>query len=133
MRVAVTRTPEERRAYIATARRSQPIDELYRKAMKAHGLRSQYRPLRGMEGTDYTFARSWRRDLKDKPHRVELFRLTFCSLCHSFAPVGEPVKHKTRCSANPLDDGPYPGWHASGVYYDQAADIGLSSGGVPCL
>lgn len=108
------RTPEQRRAYIATSRRMQPMEELYRKAMKAHGLRSSSRPLRGMEGTDYTFARDWRWHAEHRAHFVQSFRLTYCNLCSQFAPVGQPVQHKTRCSANPLDDGPYPGWEAAG-------------------
>lgn len=105
-------TPDQRRAYIATARRTQPIAELLRKAKKATP-RHFRRVLGGEEGKDLSFAESWRRDQRQTFRKT--FKLTFCSLCSTFAPVGFPVQHTVRCSANPVDDGPYPGWAAAGI------------------
>lgn len=107
-------TTNQRRAYIDTARRCQPIDELLRKAKKAQ--RKGWRVcFAGEEGKDLVFSEDWRWDQRMRPQFNETFRLTYCSLCSTFAPVGEAVKHKPRCSANPIDDGPYPGWTAAGI------------------
>lgn len=104
------RTPEQRRAYIETSRRMQSHRELERKAFKAAGRRFS-----GLERTDLTFARHHGWDNSQRAQFNATFRLTFCSLCHVFAPfVGEIVEHKPRCSAHPVDDGPYPGWTAAG-------------------
>ncbi len=107
------RTPEQRRAYIATMRRMQPIDELKRKARKAD-RRSRW----SAESVDLSLAESWQRDASRRAEFAETFRLTFCSLCSTFAPIEMPVRHKPRCSANPVDDGPYPGFHAAGIMED---------------
>lgn len=105
-------TPTQRRNYIATARRMQPLEELLRKARKAQrrGWRTTFA---GVEGADLTFAQDWR--LCNRGSFRETFRVTYCSLCSTFAPMGFPVKHKARCSASLIDDGPYPGWSRSGI------------------
>jgi hypothetical protein len=105
-------TSEQRRAYIDTNRRCQPIDELFRKAKKAQ--RKGWRVcFAGTEGIDLGFAEDWR--WRRKQNFSETFKRTYCSLCSTFAEQpGGIVMHKTRCSANPVDDGPYPGWSSSG-------------------
>ena len=106
-------TPEQRRAYIDTRRRMQPIPELLRKAKKAN-RKGWRRTFAGVEGIDLAFAENWKWNAEQRPRFAQTFRLTFCNLCATFAPVGEPVQHKIRCSANAADDGPYPGWSAAG-------------------
>ena len=104
------RTPEQRRAYIETSRRLQPHHELERKAHKASG-----RSYSGVERTDMIFARHHGWDAAQRPRFNATFRLTFCGLCHKFAPaVGALVEHTPRCNANPIDDRPCPGWTAAG-------------------
>lgn len=107
------RTAEERRAYIDTARRLQPLPELRRKALKAN-RRGFRRVLAGVEGADLSFAEWWHYDLSQHQSFVRTFAVTFCGLCYQFAPeIGQPVPHTTRCRANPVDDGPYPGFAAA--------------------
>ena len=107
------RTADERRAYIDVRRRQQPIPELLRKAKKAQRRGWRY-AFAGVEGADLSLAQWYTDGLLEKPRYVTSFRLTFCSLCGKFGPVGKPVNHSFRCIANPIDDGPYPGWHAAG-------------------
>lgn len=107
------RTAEERRAYIDTARRLQPLPELRRKALKAN-RRGFKRVLAGVEGADLTSAEWWHYHLSKRPSFVRTFATTFCNLCGQFAPeIGQPVPHITRCHANLVDDGPYPGFAAA--------------------
>lgn len=107
-------TAEQRRAYIETSRRSQPIAELLRKAKKAQ-RRGWRRTYSGAEGADLSLAQHWQQSERWRPRFNQTFRITFCNLCWKFAPaVGEEVQHLVRCSANPVDDGPYPGWAAAG-------------------
>lgn len=104
------RSPAQRRAYIETARRSQPLAELARKAGKAR------RRLRGPadERTDLLFGQCWRNLCAVRESFEEIFLVTSCSLCGRFAPAAEAVAHLPRCAANRVDDGPWPGWHAAG-------------------
>jgi hypothetical protein len=105
-------TKAQRRAYIDTQRRSQPVEELERKARKAISRRRRYPP----EQTDLTFARDWRWGLAHTWTDCG----GFCYLCHKFGvwagPLGyiAPPQHATRCRLSPIDDGPYPGWDAAG-------------------
>ena len=109
-------TADQRRAYIDTRRRMQPIAELERKARKSISRRRRYTP----ETSDLTLAQNWRWGL-------EFIKTAhppggFCYLCHRFGvwegehPGGHYVAgpmHTTRCGFAP-DDGPYPGWAAAG-------------------
>lgn len=112
MRLAERLTPAQRRNYIATARRMQPLEELLRKAKKAN-RRGWKRVFAGVEGSDYVFAKDHR--VRDRESFRQTFRITYCSLCSTFAKPGFPVNHSIRCSASLIDDGPYPGWAAAGV------------------
>lgn len=109
------RTPEQRRAYIDTSRRSQPLAELQRKAAKA----ARRRPYSTMEQADLP-------SVYDSAEHRERFlaRATdpggFCYLCHQLGIWDSEAKrythgpiHKPRCTFAP-DDGPYPGWAAAG-------------------
>lgn len=118
------RPAEQRRAYIDVARRLQPIEELRRKAIKANrkGFKCTFS---GIEGADLSFAEWWRYDLSKQHSFVETFKVTFCGLCHQFAPaIGAAIRHVTRCRANPVDDGPYPGFDAAQMTHRAALNSG---------
>jgi hypothetical protein len=83
----VNLTPEQRRNYIATARRMQPLDELLRKAKKAN-RRGFKRVFAGVEGSDYVFAKDYR--VRDLASFRKTFRITYCGLCGTFAKPGFP-------------------------------------------
>jgi len=106
--------PDQRRAYIETMRRSQPLAELQRKAAKAKRRGSGW----VVEQGDVSLHASWVWD--------RTFAATatdpggFCPFCHKFgiwdADAGRYVAgpiHTLRCTLAP-DDGPYPGWAAAG-------------------
>jgi len=116
----------QRRAYIDTSRRMQPIEELERKARKAN-RRGWKRTFAGIEGADLSLAKSYRWDFRHGEEMraaasLSAWNTHFCGLCHQFGKgwnaetktYAEPVKHTLRCSMNPVDDGPYPGWAAAG-------------------
>lgn len=115
------RTPEQRRAYIDTARRLQPLRELERKARKAMRRLGRKRGVNvSTEGADLTLASHWRwrRDYFADATQPE----KFCWNCHQFGrmPWNEetrsysgPIEHAINCIFSP-DNGPYPGWHAAG-------------------
>lgn len=105
-------TPRQRRAFIDTARRSQPLAELLRKMRRAAGLR---RTRAGWpERIDVDLAEGWRYGGEQRPHYAAVFSITYCWLCSAMATPGATVEHRPRCPANPTDDGPYPGWAAAG-------------------
>lgn len=115
MSAARLMTPAQRRAYIDVSRRSQPMDELRRKAAKA-----KRRWLSTMEHADLDLAEwhvvnlaLWKRDFTWWP-------INYCSQCGQFGGgrwneatkrFALPIQHKPRC-AYAADDGPYPGWSA---------------------
>lgn len=110
-------TTAQRRAYIDTSRRSQPLAELARKAAKA-----KRRRWNTWEATDLFFAESVARD---EAARAKFWigyfcPINFCSLCSEFGrgPWSEqtkryerPIVHKPRCEYG-SDHAPYPGWSA---------------------
>ena len=115
------RSIEQRRAYIETSRRSQPLSELLRKAEKARGRLGRKSGVNcSVDGADLTLARHWR-------WRLEYFKNSshhhnFCWNCHRFGqqPWDEkekrysgPIIHAVGCVFGP-DDGPHPGWNAAG-------------------
>jgi hypothetical protein len=113
----VISTAAQRRAYIDTSRRSQPIHELARKAAKA-----KRRYLNTWEATDLFFAKSVARDeaAREKFWIGYFCPINFCSLCGEFGrgPWNEQTKryernivHKPRCEYG-NDHAPYPGWSA---------------------
>lgn len=103
----------ERRDYIETSRRSQPLEELMRKASKAKRRRGVT-----AEDADLALHKSWLASRKFAETATDPGG--FCYLCHAFGIwdkglnryVAGPL-HDPRCSLAP-DDGPYPGWAASG-------------------
>lgn len=115
------RTAEQRRAYIDTARRSQPLDELRRKAQKAQGRQGRKIGVNcSLESADLTLARHWRWRRGHFKHSTH--HHNFCWNCHRFGqqPFIEeekrfsgPIIHAVGCIFAP-DDGPHPGWHAAG-------------------
>jgi hypothetical protein len=116
-------TLAQRRAYIDTSRRSQPIEELRRKATRA-----KRRCRSTVEEADLTLAEShdWYRRNRPNYHVIN-----FCSNCSSFGGgawndatkrFALPVAHKSRCWFA-ADDGPYPGWSAVSSPVDQPSPI----------
>ena len=112
----MTRTAEQRHAYIGTSRRSQPIAELERKAAKARGRHGGWG-----ESADLSLAIWHAKDLAR--WATPLYANPPTGVCWSCSTFGTwdkaqnryvaPPVHKPRCCYAP-DDGPYPGWTAAG-------------------
>jgi hypothetical protein len=131
----MTYTAEERRAYIDTARRYQPREELERKARKAKNRKN----VLCMELNDLALRDSFDWGVRfgkgHKPHTH------YCEQCATFGKFwnaetktyGEPPKHKVGCTAHPLfeERGPYPGFPGyvpMANYFPQRADIQKAEG-----
>ena len=106
----------QRRAYIATSRRSQPIEELQRKALKASGRHGGW-----AERVDLSFAKDAQRS-RDTHYLFNTCWLNFCSQCGEFGRgkwddehkrYPGPISHKARCVHGPDYGTPYPGWSAA--------------------
>lgn len=112
------RAAKWRRAYIDTARRSQPISELERKAAKA-----KRRHLVAAEVIDLSFAKNaaWNRKALETFILGGFCPLNYCSHCSAVGrgPFNEQTKryaqppvHKPRCTYGADWGVPYPGWSA---------------------
>lgn len=92
---------------ISRERRSQPIEELRRKMLKAvrRSLRKRYTAsIHSVEGGDWSAAIRHQRRMNFRTKTLlsmiasERKMDRFCFSCHGFGPEGGPVKHKDNCT-----------------------------------
>lgn len=90
---------------ISIARRSQPLEELRRKMLKAARRNRRFgAEFTSEEGTDWCVAKhhAWRMRFRTetllKVAAGTLRNDRMCFLCHAFAGDGEPMRHKDGCT-----------------------------------